>query len=290
VLKLFRAEEDVILRLVCDASMASPRPRRRAEQARRRPQDGGRLGYMRSCAVSARSSSSRARASRRSTCPCRGRGGLAGLFKRLERWRPKGGTDLAKALDTVVRRSSRPGMLVVLSDFFDPARCSRRCRARWPRGTTWRSCRWSRPKEKSRFRGRFSSWKTWRPGGGRGQTIDPSALEAYVLRFAGLCEELRGFAKSRGAVYVRVRTDDPLEGACDASSRGAWIEPLRRRAASTRASVERVRVAARACDRERDETASFVLNSRCTAEASAAPAHTGDSPRFSVADRHTSPR
>jgi len=66
--------------------------------------------------------------------------------------------------------------------------------------------------------------------------------------------------------------------------------PLRRRAASTRASVERVRVAARACDRERDETASFVLNSRCAAAASAAPAHTGDSPRFSVADRHTSPR
>jgi uncharacterized protein (DUF58 family) len=44
-------------------------------------------------------------------------------------------------------------------------------------------------------------------------TMDAAALEAYVLRFAGLCEELRAFARKHGAAYVRVRTDEPLEGA-----------------------------------------------------------------------------
>jgi hypothetical protein len=41
--------------------------------------------------------------------------------------------------------------------------------------------------------------------------MDPSALEAYMLRFTGLCEELRAFARKHGAGYVRMRTDEALE-------------------------------------------------------------------------------
>ncbi len=44
-------------------------------------------------------------------------------------------------------------------------------------------------------------------------TMDAAALEAYVLRFAGLCEELRSFARRHDASYVRVRTDESLEPA-----------------------------------------------------------------------------
>jgi hypothetical protein len=44
-------------------------------------------------------------------------------------------------------------------------------------------------------------------------TMDPAAIDAYVLRFAGLCEELRGFARKHGASYVRARNDEPLEAA-----------------------------------------------------------------------------
>jgi uncharacterized protein (DUF58 family) len=43
-------------------------------------------------------------------------------------------------------------------------------------------------------------------------TMDASAIEAYVLRFAGLCEALRAWARRHGATYVRARTDEPLEG------------------------------------------------------------------------------
>jgi hypothetical protein len=41
-------------------------------------------------------------------------------------------------------------------------------------------------------------------------TMDPAALEAYMLRFTG-SEELRAFARKHGTGYVRMRTDEALE-------------------------------------------------------------------------------
>jgi len=43
--------------------------------------------------------------------------------------------------------------------------------------------------------------------------MDAAAIEAYGLRFAGLCEELRAWARRHGASYVRVRTDEGLHDA-----------------------------------------------------------------------------
>ena len=43
--------------------------------------------------------------------------------------------------------------------------------------------------------------------------IVPLRGRAHVLRFAGLCEELRAFARKHGAAYVRARNDEPLEAA-----------------------------------------------------------------------------
>jgi uncharacterized protein (DUF58 family) len=44
-------------------------------------------------------------------------------------------------------------------------------------------------------------------------TLDPAAIEAYTLRLTGLVEELRAWARKHGACYVRVSTNEPLEGA-----------------------------------------------------------------------------
>jgi hypothetical protein len=41
-------------------------------------------------------------------------------------------------------------------------------------------------------------------------TMDATAIEAYLLRVAGLAEELRAWARRHGATYVRARTDEPL--------------------------------------------------------------------------------
>jgi hypothetical protein len=42
-------------------------------------------------------------------------------------------------------------------------------------------------------------------------TMDAQAVEAYVLRLAGLVEELRSFARRAGATYVRLVSTEPLE-------------------------------------------------------------------------------
>ena len=43
-------------------------------------------------------------------------------------------------------------------------------------------------------------------------TMDPAAIEAYVLRLTGLVEELRAWARRHGASYVRLANDEALEG------------------------------------------------------------------------------
>ncbi len=78
VLKLFRAEEDVIARIVCDASASSTSGSRRSST---RPAGSRRRsGTCRSRAPSARSSSSAGDGLAAST-PVRGRAGLAALLR-----------------------------------------------------------------------------------------------------------------------------------------------------------------------------------------------------------------
>jgi uncharacterized protein (DUF58 family) len=217
VLKLFRAEEDVILRIVCDtsasmagASTSSPDAPSKLDVARKM---AAALGYLALLRGERAQLMVAGEGISKEHLPVRGRGGLVGLFKSLELLAPDGRTDLAKALDTVVRRSSRPGMLVVLSDFFDDGAVLSALSRAVAAGHDVALVQVLAPEEEEPdFEGDLAL-EDVETGAVVEVSLDPSALEAYVLRFAGLCEELRGFAKSRGAVYVRVRTDDPLDEA-----------------------------------------------------------------------------
>jgi len=117
VLKLFRAEEDVIVRIVIDASASLDFGTPPKFDAATRL--AAAFGYM------ALASSERAQVVAagegivREETPVRGRNGLLGLLRALSTITPKGGTDLGRAIDTIVRKSKRPGMLLVVSDFFD---------------------------------------------------------------------------------------------------------------------------------------------------------------------------
>lgn len=117
VLKLFRAEEDVVARVLCDTSrsMDFGTPTKLAVAKKL----AAAIGYM------VLSRSERAQLLTASDgvtgyrAPFRGRPGLPKLLRELESLEASGTTNLARAVDDVVRRSERPGMLVVLSDFFD---------------------------------------------------------------------------------------------------------------------------------------------------------------------------
>jgi uncharacterized protein (DUF58 family) len=125
----------------------------------------------------------------------------------------EGGTDLARAVDAVVQRSARPGMLVALSDFFDPgpvtAALGRAVRA----GHDVALVQVVAPDEiEPRLEGDWALADA-ETGALVEVTMDAAALAAYARRFAGLCADLAAFARKHRATYVRVRTDEPIESA-----------------------------------------------------------------------------
>jgi uncharacterized protein (DUF58 family) len=145
--------------------------------------------------------------------PARGRGGLTGLLRALDAIQPKGGTDLARAIDTVVQKSYRPGMLVTISDFFDSGPVMTALGRAAKAGHDVALVQVAAPEEiEPSFEGDWAL-EDAETGATVEVTMDAAAIEAYVLRFAGLCEELRAWARRHGAVYIRVRTDEPLETA-----------------------------------------------------------------------------
>ncbi len=211
VLKLFRAEEDVVARLVCDASASLEHGDPRKIDVLKRL--AAAVGYM----TLARSERAQVLVAgdglTRDSEPVRGRNGLGSLLRSLTAIEPKGNTNLTKAVDDVVRRSGRPGMLVVLSDFFDPGPVTSALARAVQAGHDVVLAQVVAPDEiEPSLEGDWTLVDA-ETGAAVEVTMDAAAIEAYVLRFAGLCEELRAWSRSRGASYVRVRTDEPLEGA-----------------------------------------------------------------------------
>src|SRR6185295_19412594 len=211
VLKLFRAEEDVIARILCDASasLGYGEPPK-IDTARRL---AAAIGYM-TLARSERAQLIVAGAGvTRENTPARGRGGLPALLRSLDALEPRGGTDLAKAIDAVVQKSSRPGMLVTLSDFFDSGPITAALGRAVQAGHDVVLVQVVAPDEiEPSFEGDWAL-EDIETGALVEVTMDPAAIEAYVLRFAGLCEELRAWARKHRSAYIRVRTDEPLEAA-----------------------------------------------------------------------------
>jgi uncharacterized protein (DUF58 family) len=211
VLKLFRAEEDVIARLVCDASASlgvGDPPK--IDTARRL---AAAIGYM----TLARSERAQVFVAGegivRENTPVRGRNSLPALLKSLTAIEPKGGTDLARAIDSVVQKSARPGMLVAISDFFDSGPVTTALGRAVKAGHDVVLAQIVAPDEiEPSFEGDWAL-EDVETGETVEVTMDPAAIEAYVVRFAGLCEELRAWARRHRAAYVRVRTDEPLEAA-----------------------------------------------------------------------------
>lgn len=211
VLKLFRAEEDVIARIVCDASLSlafgEPLKMDTAKKL------AAAVGYM----TLARSERAQlfvaGQGITRESAPFRGRGGLSNLLRVLDSVEAKGGTDLAKAVDTVIQKSVRPGMLAAISDFFDSGPVLSALGRAAQAGHDVALIQVAAPEEiEPNWEGDFAL-EDAETGQVVEVTMDAAAIEAYVLRFAGLCEELRAWARKHGAVYIRVRTDEALEPA-----------------------------------------------------------------------------
>ncbi|MCC6214359.1 MAG: DUF58 domain-containing protein [Polyangiaceae bacterium] len=215
MLKLFRQEEDVVVRLLVDASASLGHGEPPKIVAARRL--AAAIAYMalarseRAQVVVARQTDGRALA--KVGPPRRGRAGLPAVLAELAAAPAEGTADLARAVEQVVVTAARPGMLVVLSDFLDAgpvlAALGRAAAAGHDVALVHVL---SREELEPNLEGDCALVDA-ETGAVVEATLDPAALEAYARRLAGLCDELAAWARRHRATSVRVTTDEPLEAA-----------------------------------------------------------------------------
>jgi uncharacterized protein (DUF58 family) len=212
VVKTFRAEEDVVVRLLVDASASLDFGNPRKIEVSRRI--AAALAYL------ALSESERVQvlvtgdASTRGLAavgePRRGRGALHRVLSELGHIEARGRASLAHALRAVAERAARPGLLVVLSDFLDAGPVAEELSRLRAQGHTLALVQvLSRMELEPQFEGDLGLVDAETETEVE-VTMDARAIEAYLARLAGLVEELRATARRLGGRYVRAVTDEPL--------------------------------------------------------------------------------
>jgi uncharacterized protein (DUF58 family) len=214
VTKLFRAEEDAVVRLVLDASLSQAFGTPTKHEATQRIAAAiGALALasgQRAEIALARERPDRADPLERLGRRKRGRAGTAELLREIARVTPEGRADLGRAVRRVVESAVRPGLLVLLSDFLDPGPVTASLGMARAAGHDVALVQvMDRSELEPDFEGDYSLVDAETEASVE-VTMDPAAIEAYLLRVAGLAEELRAWARRHGATYVRAMTDEPL--------------------------------------------------------------------------------
>jgi len=215
VLKLFRAEEDSVLRLLVDASASlgfGTPPKWSVAQRL-----AAAIGYLglangqRTQVFIAREASGRA-LSRVST-PRRGRSALPALLRDLSEPVAGGSTDLGRAVGQLLQLAPRPGLLVVISDFLDPGAVTRALSHASAAGHQVALLQvLAREELEPSLEGDFSLVDA-ESNAEVELSLDSAAVDAYLARLTGLIEELRAWCQKHRAGYVRTTNDEALEGA-----------------------------------------------------------------------------
>ena len=207
VFKLFRAEEDIVVRLVMDTSLSleygSPTKLFAAKRL------AASIGYM-ALAQSERTQVVASSADDfRMTEPTRGRASLPSLLRELDAIAAHGGTDLARAIDSVVARSARPGMLVVLSDFLDRGAFDLALTRAASAGHDVALVQVLAEEEiEPDFDGDLA-FEDAETAELVEVTVDARAIEAYRMRLQSLFATVRAIAKRCRGVYVRSSNVEP---------------------------------------------------------------------------------
>jgi uncharacterized protein (DUF58 family) len=218
VLKLFRAEEDSVLRLVLDASgsLAFGSPQK-FEVARRVAAAIGYLalanGQRAQVLIARQPAQASPRGLSRVGVPRRGRDALSALLRDLSEPQAAGTADLTRALEQTLQQAARPGLLVVVSDFLDPGMVTKALGHACALGHQVALVQvLSREEVEPNYDGDFA----FVDAESQAQielSMDAAAVDAYVARLAGLIDELRAWCRKHRASYVRMTNDEALESA-----------------------------------------------------------------------------
>ena len=208
VFKLFSAEEDVVVRLLVDASasldLGSPSKLLVAKKI------AASIAYVAMCDSERAQIVSTSGGEINARAPTRGRAALPKVIRELDAIRPGGTTDLASAIDAVVLRADRPGMLVAISDFLDPGSFDAALTRAASAGHQLAIFQVLAPEElMPTFDGDFAL-EDAETGALLEVTVDARAIDAYLAQLNALIVRLRALAKRHRGTYVRVATTDAM--------------------------------------------------------------------------------
>ena len=206
MVKIFAAEEDVVVRLFVDASasMAAGGSTKIASARR----IAAALGYLAlagseraELVVGRQNEAMRGRTHR-------GRGSAARLVREIAGFEANGTLDLASALRELLVASKRAGLLVVISDFFDAGPVSRSLSMARAAGHDVALIHLLSPEDASPALEGDCALVDSETGEVLDVTIDAAVLDAHAARLATLESGLRAWAKGHGATYVRGTTEE----------------------------------------------------------------------------------
>lgn len=146
--------------------------------------------------------------------PTRGKARIARVLRFLDELEPSGETDLAKAVDQLLVRRARPGLVVVISDFLDPAGWQApidRLLANRHEPALFQVL--SREELDPLDLGGDVAFVDAERGGRIEVSLDGHVMEAYRARLYAFFDELETYARRRGISYVRTDADVPFEDA-----------------------------------------------------------------------------
>lgn len=215
VLRLFVAEEDLSLYLLVDTSksLSVGEPKTKLDTAKRVAAGLGYVALTGSDRVSVWPFTDGARPA---MAPARGSKRVGALLRTLDSLEADGETDLSRAVDALLARRPRPGLVAVISDFLDPRVFERG-------GLTRPLDRLISERHEPVLFHVVHPDELDPPVGGdlrlvdaeRGTeveiSLDARALRAYRARVRHFLDELEGYAKKRGLFYGRVSTETDFE-------------------------------------------------------------------------------
>jgi uncharacterized protein (DUF58 family) len=213
VTKLFRAEEDTVVRILLDASASLDFGNPTKIETSKR--FAAAVAYLTLCAghraeLAVARETERGRSLERLTRASRGKGSAPALLRSLSAVQARGRGDLARALRIAQESAKRPGLFVVVSDFLDAGPVTDVLGQAHAAGHDVALVHVLDPTELEPELGGDFELVDAETGEALNVTLDATAIETYLLRLFGLAEELRAWARRHGAVYLRMTTDEAL--------------------------------------------------------------------------------
>lgn len=142
--------------------------------------------------------------------PKRGKGSALSIFRYLESVHSSGFTRMSDSIRDFSLRTSQPGLVIVISDFFDPESCDALNALLARKFEVMVIHLLDQEEVEPSMIGDVMLIDS-ENGGRREVTVSPSLLKRYKQRFAQFCSKIEEYCARHGCSYIRVTNETPFE-------------------------------------------------------------------------------